>query len=287
MSNVLGTSCPDLRSERTPSLTSRTHQWAITVSAAVMLVATLAAVGLFGPRVEESAGGAFAADATLLTPAAWAFSIWSLIYALLVAYVVWQWVVPGNRVNSRIAWLVVGSMLLNAAWLVVARAGWVWLSVVVILALAVDLALLVLRLGERTPSSRVERIVVDGTFGVYLGWVSVASVANITTALVTSGVQPPTPLAELLAVVALALAAVLGGVYAFRFGGRWAIALAMSWALVAIAIGRLTGPLYSVATAVAALAAAGLILLLTGLARRRASISRPPQPAASMAASTT
>jgi len=268
-------------------VTNRSHQWAVTIAAAVMLVGTLAGIGVFGPRVEESAGGAFAADATLLTPAAWAFSIWSLIYLLLVAYVVWQWVAPDNPVNPRIVWHVVASMLLNAAWLLVARAGWVWLSVVVILALAVDLALLVLRLGERVPSSLVERVVVDGTFGVYLGWVSVASVANITTALVSSGVDPPAPLAEILAVIALTLAAGLGGVYAYRLGGRWAIAGAMSWALAAIAIGRLVGPLYSVVTAIAALAAVTTILVLTGLARRRATASPPQRAATTMAGSPT
>lgn len=264
-------------------MTSRTRQWAVTIAAAVMLVATLAGIGVFGPRVEESAGGAFAADATLLTPASWAFSIWSLIYLLLVGYVVWQWLTPDHPVNARIFGPVVVSMLLNAGWLLVARAGWVWLSVVVILALAVDLALLVLRLGERSPDSGIERVVVDGTFGIYLGWVSVASVANITTALVSSGIDPPTPTAELLAVVALTLAAALGAVYASRLGGRWAVAGAMSWALVAIAIGRLVGPLYSVATAVAALAATAVILVVTGLARRRAAAGAQHRTDATMA----
>jgi len=161
------------------------------------------------------------------------------------------------------------SMLLNAAWLGVTQVGLLWLSVVVILTLAVVLGLLVQRLGQSPPASRVEAVVVDGTFGVYLGWVSVATVANITAVLVDAGVDPGGIWSEALAVLVLAVAALLGAVYAFRLDGRWAIAAAMTWAVGWIAAGRLGGPLYSTATAVAAIAAGIAILAATAYARSR------------------
>ena len=51
-----------------------------------MVLGTLAGFGLLGTRVEESSGGAFAADATLVTPAGPAFSLWSLIYLGLALF---------------------------------------------------------------------------------------------------------------------------------------------------------------------------------------------------------
>lgn len=241
----------------------------VTASAAVMVIGTLAGFGLLGTRVEESSGGAFAADATLLTPATPAFSIWSLIYVGLFGYVIWQWRARDSARAARISWLAALSMLLNAVWLAVTQVGWLWLSVVVILALAVILGLLVQRLGESPPDSRVEAVVVDGTFGVYLGWVSVASVANITAVLVDAGVDPGGVWSEVLAILVLAVAALLGALFAFRLDGRWAIAAAMAWALGWIAVGRLAGPLYSTATAIAAILAALAILAVTAYLRSR------------------
>lgn len=246
------------------------RQLAVTLSAAVMVVGTLAGFGLVGTRVEESSGGAFAANATLITPATTAFSIWSLIYVGLLAYVIWQWRALDTRRTARIAWPAAASMLLNALWIGVTQLGWLWPSVVVILALALVLGGLVRRLGESPPSSRIEALVVDGTFGIYLGWVSVASVANVTAVLVDSGIDPGDPLAEVLAVVVLAVAAVLGVVFALRLGARWAVAAAMAWALGWIAMGRLAGPLYSTATAVAAILAGVAVLAATAVLRRRA-----------------
>ena len=246
----------------------------VTASAVVMVIGTLAGFGLLGTRVEESSGGALSSQATLVAPATTAFSIWSLIYLGLIAYVVWQWWARDNARAARISWLAALSMVLNAAWLGVTQVGLLWLSVVVILTLAVVLGLLVQRLGQSPPASRVEAVVVDGTFGVYLGWVSVATVANITAVLVDAGVDPGGIWSEALAVVVLAVAALLGAVYAFRLDGRWAIAAAMTWAVGWIAAGRLAGPLYSTATAVAAIAAGIAILAATAYARSRRTARR-------------
>jgi hypothetical protein len=242
--------------------------WFVTASAAAMVLGTLAGFGILGTRVEESSGGAFAANATLLTPATPAFSLWSLIYLGLFGYVIWQWRAAARPRAARIAWPASASMLLNALWLGVTQLGWLWPSVAVILLLALVLGVLVRRLGESLPDSRIEAVVVDGTFGVYLGWVSVASVANITAVLVDAGIDPGAPWAEALAAAVLAVAALLGVVYAVRLGGRWAIAAAMAWALAWIAVGRLAGPLHSTVTAVAAVLAAVAILLATAFLRR-------------------
>ncbi len=239
----------------------------VSVSAVVMALGTLMGFGLIGTRVEESSGGAFAADATLVTPASPAFSLWSLIYVGLIGYVIWQW--RSSERAARIWWLAAVSMVLNAAWLAVTQVGWLAVSVLVILGLALVLGLILRRLGESPPGSTVEAIVVDGTFGVYLGWVSVASVANVAAVLVADGVDPGAGWTQALALIVLAVAALLGSWFAVRLGGRWAVAAAMTWALAWIAVGRLTDSPRSVLTAVAAIVAALIILSTTAVVRAR------------------
>ena len=123
-------------------------------------------------------------------------------------------------------------MVLNAAWLLVTQQGWIWVSVVVMAGLVVTLGLLVRRLEEHPSYGHGETVLVDGTFGLYLGWVAVAACANVTAALVASGVDPGGYAAQLAAVVVLAVAAGVGVLLARRLGGRWAVAVAMAWGLL-------------------------------------------------------
>jgi hypothetical protein len=162
-------------------------------------------------------------------------------------------------------------MVLNAAWLLVTQVGWIWVSVVVIAGLVVVLGVLVRRLTDLGPGGAGlgERAVVDGTFGLYLGWVSVATCANITAALVSSGVRPTSPVADALAVVVLLVAAGVGVVLARRLGGRYAVAAAMAWGLGWITWGRVTDAPRSPSVAVAA-GVAAVIVALAAVAVRRA-----------------
>lgn len=243
-------------------MTDTSRRWWVTASAAFMVVGTLYGFGVLGERVEESSGGAFAADATLLTPATPAFSIWSLIYLGLMAYVVWQWL-PGNRSSARarrIGWLSALSMALNGAWLLVTQVGALWMSVGVIAILVLTLGELMRRLGQSPPASASERVILDGVFGLYLGWVTVATIANVTASLVASGVNPGARAAQAWAVGVLALGAALGVLLAFRLGGRLTVAAGMAWALVWIAVGRLQGAPPSGVTAAAAIVAALVVL---------------------------
>ena len=92
--------------------------------------------------------------------------------------------------------------------------------------------------------------------------------------------KPPKPssapnrgyVAAVVGVAGLAVAALLGALFAFRLGGRWAIAVAMAWAMGWIAVGRLAAPPLSTVTAVAAILAGLAILAVTGyVASRRLS----------------
>jgi hypothetical protein len=88
------------RPETGPTSSDRMRQVGVTVAEVLCIIGTLVGVGVIGTRVEESSGGALAADATLIAPAGPAFQIWSLIYVGLAAYTVWQWL-PANATISR------------------------------------------------------------------------------------------------------------------------------------------------------------------------------------------
>ncbi|HYN66039.1 MAG TPA: tryptophan-rich sensory protein [Ornithinibacter sp.] len=240
----------------------RLRQVAVTVAQVCCVIGTLVGVGVIGTRVAESSGGALAADATLIAPAGPAFAIWTPIYLGLAAFTVFQWL-PTQTAEPRhraIGWLAAVSMLLNAAWLLVTQQGWIWASVVVMAALVATLGVLVQRLEEHRSYGHGETVLVDGTFGLYLGWVAVAACANVTAALVAGGVDPGGYAAQLAAVVVIAVAAGVGVVLARRLGGRWAVAVAMAWGLLWIAWGRLAAEPRSVVVALAAVAAAVVVL---------------------------
>lgn len=251
----------------------RTRQIVVTVSMALCLVGTMIGVGVFGgPRVQEAAGGALAADATLIAPAVPAFSIWTPIYLGLTAYTIWQWL-PAQTTDERhrrIGGLVAASMVLNALWLIVTGQGWLWVSVLIMAALVWVLGTLVAQLEERPSFGGAETIITDGTFGLYLGWVCVAACANVTATLVDAGVNPGGYAAELAAAGLLAVAGAIGVFLARRLGGRWAVAAAIAWGLGWVAVGRLTDAPASATVGLVAIGAA--LAVLGATARYRSSL---------------
>ena len=236
------------------------------------IVGVLFGVGVLGTRVEESPGGDLSDDATLLAPHGPAFSIWSLIYLLLTAYVIYQWL-PGQTSSDRqrrIGWLAGWTLLLNAAWLLVTQAGWIWVSVLVIVALAVVLATVMFRLHIDDSSGLAETLVVDVTFGLYLGWVLAATGANIGAALSSSDLGP----GRWTAIGLIVSVAIVGGALLRLFGGRISIAAALAWGLFWIAYGRLFDePADSVVGAVAGVCA--LVILAISASSQPRAQARP------------
>jgi hypothetical protein len=258
------------------------RQVAVTASAVICVVGTLYGIGIIGTEVQDSSGGRLSADATLIAPAGPAFSIWSAIYIGLAAFTVWQWT-PAAATSHRIrgiGGLAAASMLLNAGWLLVTQVGWLPASVAVIVALLAVLLVLNQRLTARAPANTVERVVVDATFGLYLGWVSVATFANIAAVVTDPDTDPISGLAQAAAVATLLIVGGVGVLLSRLLGARVAVAAAMVWGLAWIAIARSTDEPRSPVTAIAAVIAAGIIAvrLLVGSTRRRGPVSRAAAP---------
>lgn len=243
----------------------------VTVAQILCVFGTLVGTGVLGTQVADSAGGALSDNATFIAPLGPAFSIWSVIYAGLFAYTVWQWF-PRNATTARersIGWLAGITMLLNAGWLLVVQGDLVWLSVLVILVLAVTLGLLVRRLRENPGTTPLGKLIVDGTFGLYLGWVTAATCANIAAAGASSGWGSGGAADEWIAVTVLAVAVALSAVYVAVLGPRFAVAAGISWALAWISVGRLTDAPASQFVGITAAVLAVLVLIIWALGRAR------------------
>ncbi|PAY22873.1 tryptophan-rich sensory protein [Dietzia natronolimnaea] len=245
--------------------------------AAAIVAAFVGSGALGGTPVAEAAGGALSADATPVAPAGSAFSIWSVIYLGLIVYALWQ-LTPTARRSARQRALrpwALASVLLNAAWIWTVQLDQVGLSVVVIVVLLAVLIRIMYLLGAPRTGGAVELVVTDGTFGLYLGWVSVATLANTFAWLAAQGVDPVTGIP--LGLVGVVAAAGIGVATALLSRGRVAPALATSWGLAWVAVGRTEGDFESVAlvwTAVVASAVVLAVALLTWLRVRRAAPTR-------------
>lgn len=153
----------------------------------LVLVAAIATAIFSGVSQALPIGGMTSAQVsnmynTFFTPANYAFSIWGVIYMLLLAYAVYQ-ALPGQRQNAsmrKIGWLFILSCVLNMTWITLFQYNQILIATGVIIAFLVTLIAIYLRLDAgRANAPLAERLLLHLPFSVYLGWLSVATIANI------------------------------------------------------------------------------------------------------------
>ncbi len=122
---------------------------------------------------------------TLITPSPSTFSIWSLLYLLLITSIIVMIVKKDDSYYQKaidsITPLFRITCILNIAWIVAFSFVLVELSVLFIIAFVVTLALLCIKLKEDQTG---KRFLLPLTFGLYTGWLFIATVVNISAALV-------------------------------------------------------------------------------------------------------
>ncbi|MDO5076104.1 TspO/MBR family protein [Corynebacterium sp.] len=134
------------------------------------------------------------------TPVGFTFSIWSVIYALLAIYVVYQFSPIRARFHSlverqafaRISVLFIGSCLLNIGWIFAWHYRAIDASLLLIIALFVVLSMIVRKVHQATYEKRsiADYVCAVLPFMVYFGWITVAVVANFYVWLVSIGWHP-------------------------------------------------------------------------------------------------
>lgn len=257
---------------QTPDATASTgrdiaRQIAVISALGFTLVAVLVGVGgLGGTAVENSQGGQLSEQGSYLAPAGPAFSIWSVIYAGLLAYAVWQ-ALPSQRASARqraIGWWIALTIVLNGLWLVAAQLLTIEWTVIVIVLLLIALCI-TFRISVLTRTPRAgfaDALLIDGVTGLHLGWVTLATVAN--TAAWLTGIVPESwgDAASAWGLAVLAVVAVIGVGIAWASGWRIAPGLALAWGLSWLAVGRLSGEPANEAIGIAAIVVAAIVLLV-------------------------
>ena len=182
----------------------------------------------------------------LFVPAGITFAIWGVIYLALVGFSVYSVTMAfqkGAAAKGRPDFLgVIGpwffiSCLANMTWIIAWHHRMIWISVFLMLILLTSLIAIYTRLYIGRVVRPAEKIWVHLPFSIYLGWITVATVANITALLVHlrwSGA----PLSESTwAAILIAVAAVLG-MRMVRSRRDFAYGVVIIWSLVGINLNR-------------------------------------------------
>jgi hypothetical protein len=177
---------------------------------------------------------------TLFTPAGYAFAIWGIIYLLLILFVTYQWFVWFKRKEDRelkqISWWFAVGNLANGLWVVAWLNEQMGLSVLLILILLFSLIQLTIRLRLEIWDAPLRIIAfVWWPVCIYLGWVIVATVANISVFLVSIGWQGGF-LQEQVWTIIMIVAATTIYLLLIKTRNMREAAVVGIWALVAIAV---------------------------------------------------
>ncbi|KMQ50365.1 hypothetical protein CHISP_2728 [Chitinispirillum alkaliphilum] len=129
---------------------------------------------------------------TVITPAGYAFSIWGLIYLLLILFVLYQWIMWRRKgeifIIEKTGYFFALSNVVNALWVVVWVNELIVVSLILILLLLVFLYAIVKRLDlEKWDAAAPVILFVWWPISIYFGWVILATVLNVLIFLVSIG----------------------------------------------------------------------------------------------------
>lgn len=173
----------------------------------------------------------------LFAPIGFTFSIWGLIYLLLLIYTIYQFKYYKTDsslkdIFSRIGLLFIVSNIANTFWILAWHFRYIGLSVFLMLAILLTLILINMSLKNKQLTF-TEKICIKLPFSVYFGWITVATVANITTFLVSISWTRLGLTEELWTVIILVVAALIGSAASIRFKSI-PYGLVIIWAYVGI-----------------------------------------------------
>lgn len=243
----------------------------------IAVIATIAVNGLATglPINGQTTGEISDRFDVFFVPAGYVFSIWGVIYLGLLAFAVYQ-ALPAQRENPRlrrIGYLFLLSCVANSAWIFLWHYELFALSLLVMVALLVTLVLIYMRLAQDRPAAnRVERWVVDVPFSIYLGWITVATIANATSLLDYLGWSGWGISPEIWTAVMLGAAVIIAFAMSVTQADV-AYLLVLVWAFIGIAVKHAGTPFVFAATWVAT--ALVIIAIVLALLRTRAIAARP------------
>jgi benzodiazapine receptor len=241
-----------------------------TVRQALVLLAVLAmiAINIMASAIPlngQTTGEISDRFEVFFVPAGYVFSIWGLIYLGMLAYAVYQ-VLPAQATNPdlrSIGYLFVLSSVVNITWIFLWHYEFFPLTVAAMLTLLGLLVAIYLRLDiGRAQVSSAMKWFVQVPFSIYLGWITVATIANVTILLYLwewngFGIGP-----EVWTLIVLTAAVVIGAVVSMTRGDV-AYAAVLVWAFVGIAVKQSDSSVVATGAWLAAIITAILMLVST------------------------
>jgi len=192
----------------------------------------------------QTTGGISDKYANLFAPAGITFAIWGLIYFMLGLFILYQFglFTKGSdrheTVILQIGWLFAATSFANALWILLWHHELILGSLVLMIAILVGLIFINQGLLKEKPEWK-QKWLCNYAFSVYLGWISVATIANFTTLFVSLGWNgfgiPEWVWTMLLMVIATAITSIR----LYRQGDR-PFALVVAWALSGVVIKHVT-----------------------------------------------
>jgi hypothetical protein len=213
-------------------------RWANIVAFIITLIVNgLSNTTLIGGRTTAEVSNNYP---TLITPAGYVFAIWGIIYVLLGVYLVYQ-ALPSQKdkpFQEQISGLFILVSVFNVIWLFFWQNELLPISVAIIFAFLASLIAIYLRLNiGRSTVSLKEKLCVHVPFSVYLGWVTIATIANIAVTLVSVGWDGFGLSLQTWAILVLAVALILDLVVVATRRDI-AYSLVFIWALAGIAVNQ-------------------------------------------------
>lgn len=205
----------------------------------------------------------------LFVPSGITFSIWSIIYIFLIIFMVYQiyGLLTKQKTNIKYLekigiWFMVAS-LANVLWIFLWHYEYVTLSLVAMLILLLSLMAIYLKLNIGLSEISIkEKLAVNTTISIYFGWITVATIANVTAVLVNLDAGELILGQELWTIIVIAVATLITMLIVVQ---RKDIpySLVIIWALLGIIIKRLSDDqIYGVQTKIATTAAIAIIIVL-------------------------
>jgi hypothetical protein len=182
----------------------------------------------------------------LFAPAGLTFSIWGLIYLLLGAYVVYQFVKKdqkSEKLLNKINPLFLATSLANITWIFAWHYDFIGLSVLIMLTLLV----LLIRIADILRPEKLifrDKLVIRKPFGIYFGWITVATIANITVFLVTTGWNG-FGIADYVWTIIILMVGVIIGILRMRKDNNTVYGLVIVWAYLGILIKHISSGGYN------------------------------------------
>lgn len=206
--------------------------------AILVVIATIGTIGFNWLAAAGYVGGVTPAEIsekyqTLITPAGYAFAIWSLIYLGLIVFSIYQ-MLPGNLAKfAGIRTIYIVSAALNCVWIYFWHNDQIAACLGIITLLLLSLFLINQRLNG--VSDLAGYWAARAPFSIYFGWVTAATLVNFAISLKYFNVELSDTAWTWIAVGLISLAAAMGVLVRFKMT-NYVYPLAIAWALTAIGV---------------------------------------------------